>query len=427
MMQMRSSINYVIYLGAMFAFSLPSMSFDGNDIFNFGQQYQSRQPNNQRSEPRQQYSYGGPAPEYGRSNDSYSRPPGFPSDPSYLAPSTRDAGERPRRRKRRHVREGDESAPPRRERRHAISRNDDDEDQPRRRAHRRAISRYGPDDNEPQRRRIGSYRVGVPGYGSILACVRTCDGSFFPVGRVSSPNLDPQQALCRGLCPDAQTELFLMPFGADGISTAVSKQGVPYSKMPYALRYTKKRVEACTCHGRSGQDRLVSAFKDFTMRRGDAIMTPNGLQIFLGSYHWPYRQPDFQVLDKAKYILPNGLALAEVEKATKPLQGPARKSDDDDADGPADDSEPTFVTGVDGKKVRVIGDLQIFAPSQKSSVVSASPATALASPEVGFDPPSASPLLRGTTPAPAMAATPPDGPAMTGSIVPLWRPKAAVR
>lgn len=435
-----------IFFAATIVFAAPSMSFDGEYNFNndHSHQYQGYPGQSRQRNEQQQYSYGGPQSGYprqsgyGTRNDTYSTPSVLPPDPAYVAPASRnDGGEQPRRR-RHHGRErddGDTTSPSTTSRRSSHrwrSRDHEETALPRRTRRHRAVR--GDDDDEP-RRRAGRYQTGisgVPGYGSVVACVRRCDGSFFPVGQFSSLNLDAQEALCKGLCPSAETELYLIPPGGDGVSTAVSRQGVPYSKMPHALLYTKKREAACTCHGISGQARLVSMMKDFTMRRGDAVMTPKGLQIFLGASRWPYREADFQVLDKAKYILKNGLALAEVEKATKPLQAQthAREADEDDDGLPGDDDEPTFVTGVNGKQVRVIGDLQVFGPPQKSPPKLASPAALSLAVQVA---PSASAVAAAAAtatadpPAATAAATASADPPDTGSIVPLWRPRAVAR
>lgn len=396
---------YIFVVASICLSVAPALSFDGdyNYSYNYNQQYQPRQPSypsqyDERKPSRQQYSYGGPQYGFGTRGD-YTAPPGVPSDSSSVAPSRGDPDERPHRRRRHRwaTPDGDDTTPLRPKRHRWSSRENDGGDQPRRRIR----HQYG--SGLP----AASGTAGVPGYGSDLVCVRSCDGSFFPVGQALSPNLDAQDSLCKALCPDAETELYLLPPGADGIATAVSRQGRPYSKMPHALLYARKRIEACTCHGRTGQARLVSTLKDFTMRRGDAVMTANGLQIFLGTHRWPYRAADFQVLDKAKYMLTNGIALAELEKATKHLQGnipraKAGKADDDGDDGSADDEEPTFVTGLNGKKVRLIGDLKTFAT--KVSPTATPPVAA-----------------RDTRPILAPTITPPGDPTKTGGIVPLWQ------
>ena len=67
---------------------------------------------------------------------------------------------------------------------------------------------------------------------------------------------------------------------------------------------------------------VVSIYEDRTLRRGDAVMTVNGIRIFAGSKSWPYRAKDFLALGQAPHLssqLRN--VLVELDKA--PLyQGP---------------------------------------------------------------------------------------------------------
>lgn len=405
---------------------LPARSFDGeyNSGYNYNQQSQTYQPANpgqyrQNRDAGQQYSYAPPQSSFGSRGDNYAPSAGVPAAPTYVAPSAGDDTGRPRKRRRRHHRPTDDSDDTgfgRRKRHHWATRGDSEDDQPRPRGRQRARGVIQGNGSQVFQANGSQVFVGMPGYGSTVACVRTCDGSFFPVGQFLSPNLDAQEGLCKGLCPSTETKLYVIPAAGDGITTAVSRDGHPYSKMRNALLYTKKRVEGCTCHGTSGQARLVSAFKDFTMRRGDAVMTSNGIEVFLGAYRWPYVHADFQMLDKAKYILANGLALAEVQKATKPLQKPSKPADvDDGPDDAADDNGPTFVTGLDGRKVRIVGDVQIYGTTQNSAALDAAPiATTNAAAQV---PP------RQAEPKKAVEAAP----ALAGSIVPLWRPVTPVR
>ena len=44
----------------------------------------------------------------------------------------------------------------------------------------------------------------------------------------------------------------------------------------------------------------VSIFEDRTLKRGDAVMTPDGIRVFAGSASWPYTKADFIDLASAK-------------------------------------------------------------------------------------------------------------------------------
>lgn len=376
-----------------------------------------------------------------RSNNDPFSTPSLQSTPA----STDNA--RPRRR-RSHRWVDDDETPRRSKRRYAVSTSNDDETP---RPNRRRFRAWSDDDQgAPQHRKRGrwpwrsdqtltkspSYGWGSSGhaamltaspssaagggiyrmYGATLACVRRCDGSFFSVGHLTTYSLDAQESLCKAQCPNAEVQLYMIPPGGDGIGSAVSLQGKPYSKMPNALRYTKEYDAACTCRGRTSQAQLVALKKDFTMRRGDAIMTENGLKIFLGAYHWPYTDADFQVLDKAKYLLANGLALAELEKATKPLQQIARHDGEDD--DPNADDEPIFVAGLNGKKVRLIGNIATYAPS-------AAPIPGENVAAAGSWGPSLTSLSAARSMSDAVEAEPTVPAEPAADIVPLWRPRSA--
>ena len=53
----------------------------------------------------------------------------------------------------------------------------------------------------------------------------------------------------------------------------------------------------------------VSIFEDRTLRRGDAVMTANGIRIFAGSSSWPYTAGDFVPLASAKDVSKENVAV----------------------------------------------------------------------------------------------------------------------
>ena len=58
--------------------------------------------------------------------------------------------------------------------------------------------------------------------GSYAVCVRTCDGSFFPVSYSGAGSrADSLEEVCRSLCPNADVALYSFPFGGT-IDQAVS-------------------------------------------------------------------------------------------------------------------------------------------------------------------------------------------------------------
>ena len=75
--------------------------------------------------------------------------------------------------------------------------------------------------------------------GSYAVCVRTCDGSFFPVSYSGAGSrADSLEDVCRALCPNADMALYSFPFGGT-IEEAASPTGEPYANLPNASKFEK--------------------------------------------------------------------------------------------------------------------------------------------------------------------------------------------
>ncbi|MBM3608920.1 MAG: DUF2865 domain-containing protein, partial [Alphaproteobacteria bacterium] len=86
-----------------------------------------------------------------------------------------------------------------------------------------------------------------PRRGTFAVCVRKCDGGFFPVSySARRGNLDDLSDLCSALCPNAETVLFTMRFGAE-IDDAMSIEGESYSSLANAGKFKKSFNPACGC------------------------------------------------------------------------------------------------------------------------------------------------------------------------------------
>jgi Protein of unknown function (DUF2865) len=148
-------------------------------------------------------------------------------------------------------------------------------------------------------------------------CVRLCDGYFFPVGPLSqASDLPDHEAACTGLCPDAPTQLFVQPAGSDNIADAVSSNGAHYSALPVAFRNRTAADRICACHRGGAQS--FSLREDFTLRKGDSIMTPSGIIVFRGAGRAPFAPNDFTVLAKASLPRDKRATLAAIERAALP-------------------------------------------------------------------------------------------------------------
>lgn len=145
--------------------------------------------------------------------------------------------------------------------------------------------------------------------GRKSMCVRLCDGFAFPVGAYhGEQDRASHEATCQSECPGAQTALYVTPSGSDSIGDAVRVgTGQNYSKLPDAFHYTTVLSDACSCHPKSGS-RIASLLRDFTLRRGDAVMTARGFQVFHGGAHYPFRRTDFVALAKSGDIRKNDRA-----------------------------------------------------------------------------------------------------------------------
>ena len=55
---------------------------------------------------------------------------------------------------------------------------------------------------------------------------------------------------------------------------------------------------------RHPSERIISIYEDATLRKGDAVMTRNGIRVFAGSMTWPYLEADFQTISEAQFLRP---------------------------------------------------------------------------------------------------------------------------
>ena len=189
-------------------------------------------------------------------------------------------------------------------------------------------------------------------------CVRLCDGFFFPVGDLPNDGDIPgHEALCSGLCPGAPSRLYVVPAGSDRIEDAVATQTHKlYTALPVAFRHASKSDRTCSCQA-GVQASSISLLKDFTLRRGDGVMTPKGIQIFRGAQHWPYKRNDFMSLAQTHDVTDfSRSALAAIEHVTKGNQ-PVLRAKASAAVPATQNSAPVAANLRDpnGKSVRLVG------------------------------------------------------------------------
>lgn len=126
-------------------------------------------------------------------------------------------------------------------------------------------ARRDDDDNSP--RRLG---------GGRLVCVRSCDGSFFPLHNLPDNGRAGADEMCKALCPGAETAAYSMPSGADAdIGQAVSLRGKRYTKLATAFKFRTSFDSSCSCRkeGQSWAEALQKAERMIDRARSDIIVT----------------------------------------------------------------------------------------------------------------------------------------------------------
>jgi hypothetical protein len=113
--------------------------------------------------------------------------------------------------------------------------------------------------------------------GSVVYCVRTCDGRYFPMQRVAGAS--PAQ-FCSVMCPASATKIY----NGSNIDHAVGSDGKRYSELSTAFVYREKIVPGCTCNGKDAFGLVpLRAEDDPTLRAGDIVATRNGLMAYSGT------------------------------------------------------------------------------------------------------------------------------------------------
>ena len=112
--------------------------------------------------------------------------------------------------------------------------------------------------------------------GSYAVCVRSCDGSFFPVSYSGAGSrADSLEEVCRSLCPNADVALYSFPLGGT-IDQAVSSTGERYVDMPNALKFQQSFDSTCSCRrkGESWAQALANAEARYGHESHDILVTP---------------------------------------------------------------------------------------------------------------------------------------------------------
>jgi hypothetical protein len=226
-----------------------------------------------------------------------------------------------------------------------------------------------PDTNADQKQQPEEGSGGSEAHaGSKAVCVRSCDGSFFPVSYSAYGRLDELQDMCRALCPNAEVTLYTYSPSAD-IDQAVSITGAHYMDSPTAMKYRKSVDNSCSCRrrGQSWVDALAGAEQRLgSMGKTDIMVTPErSAELSRPKLDPKAKQNKTPPLETPKVPALDPKAAAQDQAPIDPLLGqqaatvsrePSGIAGGDAASGPhytKGQGQTQEVTGPDGVKRRV--------------------------------------------------------------------------
>ncbi|HEX3183109.1 MAG TPA: hypothetical protein VHR44_17960 [Beijerinckiaceae bacterium] len=116
-----------------------------------------------------------------------------------------------------------------------------------------------------------------------------------------------------------------------------------------------KRPQA-VAHAEMPQKGPVSIYNDRTLRRGDSVMTAQGLRVFKGSSHFPYRAADFVPLAEAsKFVMGDKKQLRDIQLAFERIDVPATQFAALVTGRSVSTGKPTKMMEAAGKQIRYVG------------------------------------------------------------------------
>ncbi len=138
-------------------------------------------------------------------------------------------------------------------------------------------ARFEDHGDQPHQSAPSGEKGGVQAHsGSYAVCVRTCDGSFFPVSYSGAGSrADSLEDVCRALCPNADMALYSFPFGGT-VDEAASPTGEPYANLPNAGKFEKAYDPSCSCRrkGQTWAEALADAEARYGHEKHDILVTP---------------------------------------------------------------------------------------------------------------------------------------------------------
>ena len=200
-------------------------------------------------------------------------------------------------------------------------------------------ARFDDQSDEPRQSAPSGEKGPVQAHaGSYAVCVRTCDGSFFPVSYSGAGSrADSLEDVCRALCPNADVALYSFPFGGT-IEEAASPTGEPYANLPNAGKFEKTFDPTCSCRrkGQSWAETLADAEARYGHEKHDILVTPEKSAEMARPIIDPKAKPLTD--SKGKPIAPNASVVAGPGAASPPGAGPAAVPSLDTATAPVLDA-----------------------------------------------------------------------------------------
>lgn len=165
------------------------------------------------------------------------------------------------------------------------------------------------------------------GSGYRTVCVRTCDGSFFPISfSTSQDRFRDDERTCQRMCPAAEVVLFSYRNPGEDISKAISINGQPYTALPNAFKFKQEYNAACSCkrQGESWADALKHLDdRQTVLERGDIIVTEERAKVMNAprdAKGRPIVAPKGGAPAASSQTAPGGAAPAAAETEQKPIR-----------------------------------------------------------------------------------------------------------
>ncbi|GEP08964.1 DUF2865 domain-containing protein [Methylobacterium gnaphalii] len=112
--------------------------------------------------------------------------------------------------------------------------------------------------------------------GHKVICVKTCDGSYFPMNNLPDGRSGADE-MCQALCPGTQAVAYSMPEGDEALRSAATIKGNrAYTSLATAFKFRTSFEPNCSCkrEGQSWAQSLAKAESMLVRHKGDIFVTP---------------------------------------------------------------------------------------------------------------------------------------------------------